>query len=105
MLMLIGEHPTDQELDEMLRMVDCGGDGQVSFQDFFRGLFQEKGPVPAEMAGIVQMLREANAPAQEDIDAELEEREKAGKPVLDGPSVRDIDMMLVGASGFMYNLQ
>merc|ERR1712100_604976 len=64
MLMLIGEHPTDEELDEMLHMVDCAGDGQVSFQDFFRGLFVDKSPVPAEMACIVQMLKEANMPSQ-----------------------------------------
>merc|ERR1712072_947421 len=85
MLMLIGEHPTDEELDEMLHMVDCAGDGQVSFQDFFRGLFVDKSPVPAEMACIVQMLKEANAPSQEQIEAEQEELRRQGKPVLSGP--------------------
>lgn len=34
MLMAMGERPTDAELDEMIRMLDSSGDGQVSYADF-----------------------------------------------------------------------
>jgi Ca2+-binding EF-hand superfamily protein len=35
-LITIGERPTDEEVDEMIRMVDKNGDGQVAFEEFFR---------------------------------------------------------------------
>ena len=35
-LITIGERPTDEEVDEMIRMVDKNGDGQVAFDEFFR---------------------------------------------------------------------
>ena len=31
----MGELITDEEVDEMIRMVDTDGDGQVSFAEFF----------------------------------------------------------------------
>ena len=34
-LINIGESPTDEEVDEMIRMVDKDGDGQVSFDEFY----------------------------------------------------------------------
>ena len=34
-LICMGELITDEEVDEMIRMVDTDGDGQVSFQEFF----------------------------------------------------------------------
>merc|ERR1719487_1842654 len=34
-LVNIGEQPTDEEVDEMIRMVDKDGDGQVSFDEFY----------------------------------------------------------------------
>jgi hypothetical protein len=35
-LINIGESPTDEEVDEMIRMVDVDGDGQVSFDEFYK---------------------------------------------------------------------
>ncbi|EGB08864.1 hypothetical protein AURANDRAFT_17796, partial [Aureococcus anophagefferens] len=34
-LINIGEQVTDEEVDEMIRMIDRDGDGQVSFAEFF----------------------------------------------------------------------
>ena len=34
-LINIGETVTDEEVDEMIRMVDQDGDGQVSFEEFY----------------------------------------------------------------------
>ena len=34
-LINIGEQVTDEEVDEMIRMIDSDGDGQVSFTEFF----------------------------------------------------------------------
>jgi len=31
----LGEHVTDEEIDEMIRLVDQDGDGQVNFKEFF----------------------------------------------------------------------
>lgn len=99
MLMLLGERPSDAELDEMLRMCDCGGDGQASFKDF-RRLLEPSHPVAADMANIVKGLKEAAAPTQEEL--EEEHRRLHGKPKLDGPSVRDIDLMSEAAAAFAY---
>lgn len=33
---MIGEFVTDEEVDEMIRMLDRGGEGQVAFQEFFK---------------------------------------------------------------------
>lgn len=32
----LGEDVTDQEIDEMIKMVDLDGDGQVSYKEFFK---------------------------------------------------------------------
>lgn len=32
----LGEHVTDEEIDEMIRLVDMDGDGQVNFKEFYR---------------------------------------------------------------------
>lgn len=31
----LGENVTDEEIDEMIRMIDADGDGQVNFTEFF----------------------------------------------------------------------
>ena len=33
---MIGEYVTDEEVDEMIRMLDRGGEGQVAFQEFYK---------------------------------------------------------------------
>ena len=36
MLTILGEQPTDEEVDEMIRMVDIEGIGQVGLEEFLR---------------------------------------------------------------------
>lgn len=56
-LINIGESPTDEEVDEMIKMVDKDGDGQVSFDEFYAMVTKGKQPPPglgvpaAEKAG------------------------------------------------------
>jgi len=32
----LGEGVTDEEIDEMIRMVDVDGDGEVNFREFYK---------------------------------------------------------------------
>lgn len=32
----LGENCTDQEIDEMIRLIDIDGDGQVNFKEFYK---------------------------------------------------------------------
>ncbi|KAH9058629.1 hypothetical protein Ae201684P_005971 [Aphanomyces euteiches] len=43
-LINIGESPTDEEVDEMIRMVDLDGDGQVAFDEFYKMVTGGKEP-------------------------------------------------------------
>ncbi|KAH7469206.1 hypothetical protein KRP22_004344 [Phytophthora ramorum] len=45
-LINIGEAPTDEEVDEMIKMVDKDGDGQVSFDEFYAMVTKGKQPPP-----------------------------------------------------------
>jgi len=45
-LINIGEQVTDEEVDEMIRMVDTDGDGQVSFDEFYSMVSGGKRPPP-----------------------------------------------------------
>ncbi|KAG3086264.1 hypothetical protein PI124_g18187 [Phytophthora idaei] len=45
-LINIGEAPTDEEVDEMIKMVDKDGDGQVSFAEFYAMVTKGKQPPP-----------------------------------------------------------
>ena len=49
-LINIGEQVTDDEVDEMIRMIDRDGDGQVSFAEFFDMVTGGR-PVPANLVG------------------------------------------------------
>ena len=53
-LINIGEQVTDEEVDEMIRMVDKDGDGQVSFEEFYElvtGGKQAPQPLISEVTG------------------------------------------------------
>ena len=50
-LINIGENVTDEEVDEMIRMVDKDGDGQVSFDEFYEMVTGGKRPPPALTGG------------------------------------------------------
>lgn len=52
-LINIGESPTDDEVDEMIRMVDHDGDGQVSFDEFYEMVTGGKQP-PAGLGGALR---------------------------------------------------
>lgn len=45
-LLNIGERPSDEEVDEMIRMVDKNGDGQVAFDEFYRMVTGGREPLP-----------------------------------------------------------
>jgi serine/threonine-protein phosphatase 2B regulatory subunit len=45
-LINIGETVTDEEVDEMIRMVDKDGDGQVAFEEFYEMVTNGKQPPP-----------------------------------------------------------
>jgi len=46
-LEVIGEEVTDEEIDEMIRMCDTDGDGQVTFEEFSKLMTQPAPPRPA----------------------------------------------------------
>eukprot|EP01041_Mallomonas_annulata_P011412 gene11413-23872_t len=50
-LINIGEQVTDEEVDEMIRMVDRDGDGQVSWEEFYSMVTGGKKPPPELMGG------------------------------------------------------
>lgn len=50
-LVNIGENVTDDEVDEMIRMVDGDGDGQVSFAEFYSMVTGGAAPPPGLWAG------------------------------------------------------
>jgi len=60
-LTICGESPSEEELDEMLRMVCSDGGGQVSFDDYCK-LFVDGSPMLAEMAAIREQTLAAAAP-------------------------------------------
>lgn len=94
LLMLQGVKPTDEEIDEMLRMLDCSGDGQVDYSEFLM-LFAPDSLVPGEMEAI---LATSDSPEKKERDmrlAELKKKEEAG------PTTRDVDRALQGASAFL----
>lgn len=50
-LINIGEQPEDEEVDEMIRMVDRDGDGQVSFEEFYEMVTGGRKPPPGLWTG------------------------------------------------------
>jgi len=68
-LVNIGENVTDEEVDEMIRMVDKDGDGQVSFDEFYEMVTGGKAP-PAGLwdgpgAGVVQPGMAGSSPEED----------------------------------------
>lgn len=73
-LVNIGENVTDEEVDEMIRMCDKDGDGQVSYEEFYRmvtggrappGAAPERAPA-ATVANTAGMSAPASAPRTQD---------------------------------------
>lgn len=40
----LGENANDEDIDEMIKMCDQDGDGQISFDEFARMIFRHSGP-------------------------------------------------------------
>ncbi|CAM9611130.1 unnamed protein product [Discosporangium mesarthrocarpum] len=66
-LINIGEQVTDEEVDEMIRMVDRDGDGQVSFTEFYQMVTGGKQPPP----GLGGVERDPSDPGRGGGDAAL----------------------------------
>lgn len=45
-LQIIGEEVTDEEIDEMIRICDTDGDGQVTFDEFYKMMTEPEPPKP-----------------------------------------------------------
>merc|ERR1719203_1772795 len=45
-LQVIGEEVTDEEVDEMIRLCDTDGDGQVTFDEFYKLMTTPAAPLP-----------------------------------------------------------
>lgn len=50
-LALIGEEVTDEEVDEMIRICDTSGSGQVTYDEFYKMMTSPPPPVPVPAAG------------------------------------------------------
>lgn len=61
-LINIGESPTDEEVDEMIKMVDKDGDGQVSFGEFYAMVTKGKQPPPG-LGGTAALPEKVTGPA------------------------------------------
>ncbi|KAL9178968.1 hypothetical protein ACHAXT_011941 [Thalassiosira profunda] len=70
-LIMMGEHVTDEEIDMMISMLDLNGDGQVSFKEF-RAMAQSPDPANEDFlkGGLPERSRESIALQQKNEDAE-----------------------------------
>mmetsp|Transcript_105531 Transcript_105531/g.268105 ORF Transcript_105531/g.268105 Transcript_105531/m.268105 type:complete len:304 (+) Transcript_105531:80-991(+) len=87
LLTVMGERPTDEELDEMIRMVDSEGNGKISYEDFMQ-LFAPGHAVLLEMAGF--------APEEEQQEDEMMAA-KSSKGLRQGESTTEQKVMMQGA--------
>lgn len=92
LLTVLGEEPTDNELDEMLAMIGGEGDGQAALEDF-RMLFAPKSSVLAEMQTM------APEPPEEEVKQQ-EEEEQEEIPRLEAPP-QQLGLLVKGAASFL----
>jgi len=64
-LQVIGEEVTDDEIDEMIRLCDTDGDGQVTFDEFYKLMTNPPPPLPPPVPAAKQGKRSRNAKAQQ----------------------------------------
>lgn len=57
----IGEEATDEEIDEMIRMCDTDGDGQVTYDEFYKMMTQPPPPPVVQLPNQKQKARKAKA--------------------------------------------
>ncbi|CAE8626910.1 unnamed protein product, partial [Polarella glacialis] len=96
---VLGEEPSDAELDEMIALLGGEGDGQISYDDFLE-MFSATSPVLAEM------LTQAPAPEQEEEVAVLDQAEVLRAAAGEGADMgsQDIGLLLKAGAGFMHGL-
>lgn len=92
MLTVLGEDPTDEELDEMLAMLGGEGDGQVSFEDFLT-LFAPSSAVLQEMI--------SQAP-REDKRADDSQRPSKKGEMEEQPAMENVGLLIKGAASFLH---
>jgi len=64
-LKVIGEEVTDDEIDEMIRLCDTDGDGQVTFDEFYKLMTNPPPALPPPVPPQKQGKRSRNAKAQQ----------------------------------------
>jgi hypothetical protein len=75
----LGEDVTDEEIDEMIRMLDVDGDGQVNFKEFYKmASGQSLAPIgvalpPPRNMNIAQLLGAVNDPLPEEAGEDSDE--------------------------------
>lgn len=81
-LVCMGELITDEEVDEMVRMIDTDGDGQVSFAEF-RLLMLHPDPANIDISAMKELIEETPTAAALGLDAKdiasRQERDEATK--------------------------
>ncbi|CAJ1380292.1 unnamed protein product [Effrenium voratum] len=96
LLTVLGEEPTDAELDEMLAIIGAEGDGQAAYEDF-RILFEPKSSVLAEM---LTMAPEPSEAGKDLADRDDEQSEQEEIPRLEAPP-QQLGLLVKGAASFM----
>jgi len=89
LLVLHGERPTDEELDEMVRIVDTDGNGKIAFEDFCQ-LFCPGSVVHTELTSM----------APEEVSTKIQEEHAKGprRP----QDKHDANLVVKTAAGLMY---
>mmetsp|Transcript_34977 Transcript_34977/g.81852 ORF Transcript_34977/g.81852 Transcript_34977/m.81852 type:complete len:307 (+) Transcript_34977:79-999(+) len=102
MLNIIGERPTDEELDAMLLMVDPDGNGKVHFENFLT-LLDDDSVVLAEIVGMGARVRETQLANQSgDEEADDDPAASFGMVAMKQASVKEKELQLKIAAGFLH---
>lgn len=113
LLVVSGERPTDAELDEMIRMLDNDGDGQISFGDFLT-MFLPGSAVLREMLthkpDPERGRRAKQQTATKSETTDTSEQSRMQRAISDLPdkfsgSMKQVDLMLKTGWGFQHALQ
>mmetsp|Transcript_5267 Transcript_5267/g.11254 ORF Transcript_5267/g.11254 Transcript_5267/m.11254 type:complete len:672 (-) Transcript_5267:99-2114(-) len=87
-LLSIGERPTDEEVDEMIRMADKNGDGQVAFDEFYRMITGGRDPPAGLGSAVRQSIMGAESNNLEGLaNGVVGSSKKAPQKLLSGPDV------------------